>query len=356
MPAVPCVAYRTSFSLIRVTCLIKVVAHEREAVLMKALALFSGGLDSILAVELIREQGVTVVGICFESPFFTAEKGIRSAHTIGLPLKVMDITEGLVKIVLNPKHGYGKGMNPCIDCHALMFTVTGEMLREENAHFIISGEVLGQRPMSQNLRSLSTVSHSSGFQDLILRPLSAQLLPETLPEIKGWVKRENLLGLSGRSRRPQIELAQRLGIKEYPFSAGGCLLTDKVISRRLKDLISCHADFSRRDLDLLKVGRHFRLGKTAKIVVGRDQRENELIDSQTRKGDTLLSVESFPGPTGLATGDLSSESIRLAADITASYSDAPSGKSVAVRVISGDKGWSVRALKREKAELHAFMI
>jgi tRNA-specific 2-thiouridylase len=336
--------------------LIKVLAYEREAVLMKALALFSGGLDSILAVELIREQGVSVIGICFESPFFTADKGIRSAQAIGLPLKVVDITEDLVKIVLNPKHGYGKGMNPCIDCHALMFTVTGGMLGEEKAHFIISGEVLGQRPMSQNLRSLSTVSHSSGFQDLILRPLSAKLLPETIPEIKGWVEREKLLGLSGRSRRPQIELARRLGIGDYPSSAGGCLLTDKVISRRLKDLISWHGDLSRRDLNLLKVGRHFRLGKTAKITVGRDQGENELIDSQTRKGDTLLSVESFPGPTALATGDLSTEDMQLAADITASYSDAPSGKLIAVRAKSGEKVWSVRAMKREKAELRTFMI
>jgi tRNA-specific 2-thiouridylase len=129
-----------------------------------------------------------------------------------------------------------------------------------------------------------------------------------------------------------------------------------VISRRLKDLISCHEDLPRRDLDLLKVGRHFRLGKTAKIIVGRDQRENELIDAQIRKGDTLLSVESFPGPTALATGDLSGEDMRLAADITASYSDAPSGKPVAVRVTSGDKGWSVRAMKREKGELRTFMI
>jgi tRNA-specific 2-thiouridylase len=339
-----------------VNCLIKVLAHERGAVLMKALALFSGGLDSILAVQLIREQGITVVGICFESPFFTADKGIRSALAIGLPLKVVDITEGLIKIVLNPVHGYGKGMNPCIDCHALMFRATGEMLRQEKAQFVISGEVLGQRPMSQNLRSLSSVSHSSGFQDLILRPLSAQLLPETLPEVKGWIEREKLLGLSGRSRRPQIELARRLGIGGYPSPAGGCLLTEKVFSRRLKDLISCNENLSRRDVDLLKVGRHFRLNETAKILVGRDQRENETIDSERRGGDTLLSVESFPGPIGLATGDLSAEDIQLAADITASYSDAPSGQSVAVRVTRGHKGWSVRARKRGKDELHAFMI
>jgi tRNA-specific 2-thiouridylase len=329
---------------------------SKEAVRMKALALFSGGLDSILAVELIREQGVSVAGICYESPFFTADKAIRSARGIGLPLKIVDITERLLKKVLNPIYGYGKGMNPCIDCHTLMFTVAGEMLRQERAHFMISGEVLGQRPMSQNLRSLSTVSHHSGFQDLILRPLSAQLLPETLPEIKGWIEREKLLGLSGRSRRPQIELARRLGIGEYPSPAGGCLLTEKVFTRRLKDLIYIHESPSRRDLDLLRVGRHFRLNKMAKILVGRDQRENETIDSQTREGDTLLSVESFPGPTGLATGDLSAEDIQLAADITASYSDAPSGQSIAVRVTRGHKGWSVRARKREKAELHAFMV
>jgi len=344
------------FSLIRAICLIKLLTGVREAVVMKALALFSGGLDSILAVELIREQGISVVGMCFESPFFTGEKAIRSAQAMGLPLKVVDITERLLKVVVCPKHGYGKGMNPCIDCHMLMFTVTGEMLGQENADFIISGEVLGQRPMSQNLRSLSTVAHGSGFQDLILRPLSARLLPETLPERKGWVERENLLGLSGRSRRPQIELARRLGIGEYPAPAGGCLLTDKVFSRRLKDLISSRTDFSRPDLDLLRVGRHFRLNETAKIVVGRNQRENETIDSHKRGGDTLLNVESFPGPAGLATGDLSGKDIQVAADITASYSDAPSGQLVAVRVTRGNKDWSVKATKRQKDELHTFMI
>ena len=193
---------------------------------MKALALFSGGLDSILAAQLLEEQGVDIAGICFESPFFSAQRAHQSARYIGLPLAVTDITEPMLTIVMSPRHGYGKGLNPCIDCHALMFRVAGEMLKGEGARFMISGEVLGQRPMSQNLRSLSIISRESGFDGLILRPLSAKRLPETIAEREGWVDRERLLDLSGRSRKPQIELAKRYGVEKYPSPAGGCLLTD----------------------------------------------------------------------------------------------------------------------------------
>jgi tRNA U34 2-thiouridine synthase MnmA/TrmU len=323
---------------------------------MKALALFSGGLDSILAVKLIQEQGLDVVGICFESPFFSSDKAARSAPYIGLSLKVVDITDRLIQIVLNPRHGYGKGLNPCIDCHELMFKIVGEMLKDEKADFIISGEVVGQRPMSQNLRSLSTISHGSGFKDLILRPLSAKRLPETLPERKGWVIRERLLGLSGRSRQPQIELAKKFGIEDYPAPAGGCLLTEKVFSRRLKDLLSLNPDFSRRDVELLKWGRHFRLSENAKIVVGRNQKENEVISSLRKEADTMFRVDSFPGPTVLATGNLSMEGIELAAAITVAYSDTPSDQSASVRVTRGCNDWSVLAIKRGKTDFYRFMI
>jgi len=323
---------------------------------MKALALFSGGLDSILAVKLIQEQGLDVVGICFESPFFSSDKAVRSAPYIGLSLKVVDIADSLIQIVLNPRHGYGKGLNPCIDCHELMFKTVGEMLKDEKADFIISGEVVGQRPMSQNLRSLSTISHGSGFKDFILRPLSAKRLPETLPERKGWVMRERLLGLSGRSRQPQIELAKKFGIEDYPAPAGGCLLTEKVFSRRLKDLLSLNPDFSRRDVELLKWGRHFRLSENAKIVVGRNQKENEVISSLRKEADTMFRVDSFPGPTVLATGNLSMEGIELAAAITVAYSDTPSHQSEGVRVTRGCNDWSVLAIKRGKSDFYRFMI
>jgi len=323
---------------------------------MKAIALFSGGLDSMLAVRLIQEQGLDVVGVCFESPFFSSDKAAQSAHHIGLSLKVVDITDSLLQIVLNPRHGYGKGLNPCIDCHELMFKTAGEMLKDEKADFIISGEVVGQRPMSQNLRSLSTISYGSGYKDLILRPLSAKRLPETLPETKGWVIRQRLLGLSGRSRQPQIELAKKFGIEDYPAPAGGCLLTEKVFSRRLKDLLSLNPNFSRRDVELLKRGRIFRLGDNAKIVVGRNQKENEVISSLRKEEDTLFRVDSFPGPTVLATGNLSMEGIELAAAITVSYSDAPTDQSVSVRVTRGSKDWSILARKRGKSDFHRFMI
>lgn len=323
---------------------------------MKALSLFSGGLDSILAVMLIEEQGADVLGIFFETPFFSSQKAIQSARYIGLPLRVVDITDSLLEIVLNPRHGYGKGLNPCIDCHALMLKIVGEMLKKEGADFIISGEVLGQRPMSQNLRSLSIVSRDSGFKDLILRPLSAKRLPETLPEKEGWVIRERLLGLSGRSRHPQMELAKKFGIKEYPTPGGGCLLTEEVFSRRLRDLISFSPRFSRQDIELLKWGRHFRISEKTKIVVGRNQKENEMINSLRREGDTILTVESFPGPTVLAKGDLSSEETELAASITVSYSDAAVDQSVAVRLIRDPEHWTLLAKGKGKRNFHRFMI
>jgi len=323
---------------------------------MKALSLFSGGLDSILSVKIIEKQGVDVIGIFFETSFFSSEKADQSARYIGLPLRVIDITERFLPILLSPRHGYGKGLNPCIDCHKLMFKLAGEMLKEEGADFIISGEVLGQRPMSQNLRSLTLISHDSGFKDFILRPLSAHRLPETLPEKKGWVMREELLGLSGRSRKPQIELAKQFGVKEYPAPAGGCLLTDVAFSHRLKDLLSCDPQFSLRDIELCKWGRHFRVNERVKIIVGRDQKDNRMIASLIKAGDTVLTAESFPGPTVLATGELSSEEIQLAASITVSYSDAAIGQKVAVRLKRDTKHWNVLAAGKKKSNFHQLMI
>ena len=323
---------------------------------MKALSLFSGGLDSILAVKLIQEQGIDVIGIIFETPFFPSRKAVKSAQNTGLPVKIVDITESLLEIVLRPKHGYGRGLNPCIDCHILMFKTAGEMLKREGADFIISGEVLGQRPMSQNLRSLSLVAHNSGFKELILRPLSAKRLPESLAEREGWVAREKLLGLSGRSRKPQIELAAKFGIKKYPNPAGGCLLTDKVFSRRLKDLISSNPGFSRREVELLKWGRHFRINSTAKVVVGKNQRENEAITSLMGQGDTLLTVEEIPGPAVLVTGQISTDELNIVASIAVSYSDARTNQRAAVCLTRDSESRTVIATGKEKVEFHRYMI
>ncbi|MFW6147917.1 MAG: tRNA 4-thiouridine(8) synthase ThiI [Thermodesulfobacteriota bacterium] len=324
--------------------------------MIKALALFSGGLDSILAVKLLQEQDVMVKGICFDSLFFPAQRAWESAGYLGLSLSVVDITEPMLDIVRRPRHGYGKRLNPCIDCHALMFRLAGEMLEREGACFMISGEVLGQRPMSQNRRSIAIISRESGFEGEILRPLSAKKLPETHAERQGWVNREKLLDLSGRSRKPQIEMAKRYGLTEYPAPAGGCLLTEAVFSRRLKDLIVRKPEFSRRDVELLKYGRHFRISGSTKIVVGRDQRENETIVSLSRPDDALLRVASFPGPTVLLMGSPTPEKLEVAAKITVSYSDAPLNRSIAVGVTKDWRNEILYAQVGEKNSFHRFLI
>jgi tRNA-specific 2-thiouridylase len=323
---------------------------------MKALAVFSGGLDSMLAAELIRAQGVDVLGLFFETPFFTSSRARRSAEVLHLPLKVIDLTEPHLEVVKKPRYGYGENMNPCIDCHALMLRKAGESLAEEEAHFIITGEVLGQRPMSQNLRALSTVAAQSGYRELILRPLSARLLPATLAEEKGWVRREKLMAFSGRSRKPQMELAGRFHITEYPSPAGGCLLTDSIFSRRLKDLLSFRPECNSREIELLKLGRHFRVGPRTKMVVGRNKKENEAILTLIDDTDLVIKVDSIPGPVVLVLGDISKEIEHLAAALAVSYSDAKDGEVAEVMLFTKGSERRKSAPGRPKSEFQPFMI
>lgn len=310
----------------------------------------------MLASELIRAQGIEVLGLFFETPFFASPQARKSADSIALPIKVVDITESHLEMLRNPKHGYGGHMNPCIDCHALMIRSAGEMLEQERASFIITGEVLGQRPMSQNLKALSMVASESGFQKVILRPLSAKRLPITLPEEKGWVDRERLLGFSGRSRKPQMELAERLHITEYPSPAGGCLLTDEVFSRRLKDLVSASPHLALREIELLKLGRHFRIGLHTKLVVGKNEKENHTIHSLSKETDLVLGTVSVPGPTVLVLGDLTPELEDLAASITVSYSDAENDELTEVSLMGRGKNGVRRAKGRDKRGLSLYMI
>jgi len=302
---------------------------------MKALVVFSGGLDSVLAAETIRRLGIDVLAIFFETPFFSSAKARETADAVNLPIKIKDITQRHLEVVKNPPHGYGGNMNPCIDCHALMFRIAGEMLEEEGASFVITGEVLGQRPMSQNRGSLSVVEKQSGMEGLILRPLSAKCLPVTIPEERGWVKREDLLDFSGRSRKPQMALARKLGITKYPSPAGGCLLTDEIFSRRLKDLMSFNPGFEIREIELLKIGRHFRLSSGVKLIVGRNEEENDAIVSLAKDEDFLMTTPSVPGPDVLLTGAITPEVEAMAAAITVSYSDAKTGEA-GVKI--GNKG------------------
>jgi tRNA U34 2-thiouridine synthase MnmA/TrmU len=323
---------------------------------MKALCVFSGGLDSMLAAELIRAQGINVLGLFFETPFFTSKKARESAQSMGLPFKVVDITKRHLDVVKSPKHGYGGNMNPCIDCHALMFKIAGEMLEKEGADFVLTGEVLGQRPMSQNKQSLSLIISESGLDGLLLRPLSAKRLPVTIPEKKGWVKRELLMGFQGRSRKPQMELAQALNIKGYPAPAGGCLLTEKVFSRRLKDLFSSQSDPDLKEIELLKVGRHFRISPHTKIVVGRNKSENEEIHALTGKKDLVLTSVSVPGPTVLFLGGFSDSALELAAAITVAYSDSEDNETIPVRVVGGSEDRMLMTEVHEKGEFMRYMI
>ena len=299
---------------------------------MKALCVFSGGLDSMLAAELIRTQDIHVLGFFFETPFFSSKKAIQSARSMDLPLKVVNITERHLEVVKAPKHGYGGNMNPCIDCHALMFRIAAEMLENEGASFVLTGEVLGQRPMSQNRKALNQVAFESGLDGLLLRPLSAKHLAPTIPEEKEWVKRDLLMDFQGRSRKPQMELARDLSINEYPSPAGGCILTEKVFSRRLKDLFSLRKEVDKGEIELLKLGRHFRIAPHAKLVVGRNRIENSAIQALCGHGDMLLNTVSAPGPTALISGELSEASVELAARIVAAYSDARGPNKTAVRV------------------------
>ena len=310
----------------------------------------------MLAAELIRAQGIDVLALFFETPFFTADRALVSARSIDLPFKVVDITKRHLEVVKDPKHGYGGNMNPCIDCHALMFRIAGEMLESEEATFIFSGEVMGQRPMSQNKKALALVAKESGLNGLLLRPLSAKCLPPTIPEINAWVIRENLKGFQGRSRKPQMKMAADLKMNDYPSPAGGCLLTEKGFSRRLRDLLTSNPDVIVNQLESLKLGRHFRLNEHVKIVVGRNKRENEKLKALAVKGDMILNTTSVPGPAVLLTGNLLSDSVEQAIQITLSYSDAREGEVQEVHVAGPDINRTMTATVPDKAIFKSLMI
>lgn len=289
---------------------------------IKAVALFSGGLDSILVVKLIQEQGIEVKGVNFKTPFFGLDGSFVITKDLEINLEIIDITEELLKILKKPKYGFGKNMNPCIDCHALMFKKAGEYMTKIGASFILSGEVLGERPMSQNRNSLSIIERESGFKGRILRPLSALLLAETIPEKEGLVDRNKLLDISGRSRKRQMELVAKMGISNYPSPAGGCKLTEPAFSKRLRDLFT-QESFSLEEIELLKLGRHFRLSKGIKLVVGRNKEENEQLQNFFQDGDFLFKAKNLKGPVSLLKKSfkVNKEFIDKSCRITARYCD-----------------------------------
>jgi tRNA-specific 2-thiouridylase len=294
-----------------------------------ALALFSGGLDSILAIKLILEQGIDVVAVNFANPFHSRAKdecGVTEAvKQLGIPLKVVDLGDEYLKMVREPKHGYGKNMNPCIDCRIYILKKAKKYAEEIGADFIFTGEVLDERPMSQHFNALKIVEEESGLKGKILRPLSAKLLPETIIEKKGLVDREKLLGIRGRSRKPQLKLAEEFNIKDYPSPAGGCLLTCREYADKLRDLFKHKKRCSVADVSLLSVGRHFRLGKN-KIIVGRNEVENDVLTVKKARNDYYFEVPDIGSPVTVLQGAKTKNAIRKAAELTAFYSDAKSSK------------------------------
>ena len=323
----------------------------------RGLGLCSGGLDSMLSALVLKRQGLDVEWITFETPFFGAEKARLAADRLGIPLRVENITSEYLELLEDPPCGFGKNMNPCMDCHALMFRIAGRVMEAEGFDFLFSGEVLGQRPFSQNKSALRYVEKHSGYQGFIIRPLSARLLEPSIPEQRGLVDRQALLDISGRSRKKQMALARKWGISDYPSPAGGCLLTDPGYSARLRDLYANKARIDVAALELLKYGRHLRLNPQVKIVVGRTKNENEqIIRYFDPRSDFLLKVKKYPGPTVLMPQGGDEPAVMLAASICAGYSKAPETLPVAVQVATPQGRKTVNVLGIGPAVARKFLI
>ncbi len=304
----------------------------------KAIGLLSGGLDSILATKMILDMGFDVVALNLKTPFCccdTNEKCYSDSVTqeFNIPLKRIHGGEDYMEVVKNPKHGYGKNMNPCIDCRIFLFRKAKQLMEELNAEFIFTGEVLGERPMSQRMYAMKLIERESDLKGKVLRPLCAKLLEPTLAEKKGVVDRQRLLSIQGRSRKPQMALARSYRIDDYPCPAGGCLLTDKGFARRLRDSLD-HGEDSLRNIYLLKIGRHFRLPTKAKVIAGRNQEENEALLSVAHPSELKFTVQQYKSTYAILLGEATPENETQAARICAKYCDEKRLKTLTVKIWS----------------------
>ena len=330
----------------------------------RAIALLSGGLDSRLAIRVIQEQGIEVECLNFVTLFcqYASTKGYRTdgivaAEQLGVPVTVINSGREFLDIVKHPRHGRGKNMNPCIDCRIFMLKKAGEYMRETGSDFIITGEVVGQRPMSQRKQAMAQIDREAGLIGHVLRPLCAKHLEPTISERDGLVDRERLLAIKGRSRKEQMALAEMFGISDYPCPAGGCLLTDPQFAHRLKELLD-HKDADMNDVHLLKVGRHFRLDEKTKTIVGREEKENTTIASFAHEGDLLIEAAEFPGPTSLLQGDASDANLATAAAITVKYGKGKDEEAVRVLVrrAKSDESFEITALRADDEQVDRLMI
>jgi hypothetical protein len=310
------------------------------------IGLLSGGLDSALAALVVRDAGADVTCLHFFTGFCVtghnsrvgrkdrpiANHALDVAAEMGIPVELVDISEEYLPMVLQPKHGYGANMNPCIDCRVFMLERAKRFMDEVGADFVFTGEVIGQRPMSQMRQTLDVTERESGLEGRLLRPLSAKLLEPTEVEAAGLVDREKLHGFHGRNRKPQLELAEKYGIRRFMQPAGGCcFLTDESYSRKLQDLLDAHNGdpLSMDDVYLLGVGRHFRLGPKVKVIVGRDEVENSFLAYYVKNGWSAHAAH-FKGPLALIVGDPSDEALNTVASLVARYCDGKRESSVRV--------------------------
>lgn len=302
---------------------------------MKALALLSGGLDSILAIKLVQSLGIEVEALYFSNPFHqsptdTLRNVQQLASNLNLKLYIREFGEDYLRVIEQPRYNYGKQMNPCVDCRIYQLKEAKKLMAEIGASFLITGEVLDQRPHSQRRDALDIVERDSGLRGYILRPLTAKHLRPTIPEEKGWVDRNRLLDIKGRGRDQQIKLAEKYGITDYPSPAGGCLLTYREYGAKVKDLLQFEKGLSLRAVNLLQTGRHLRLTPQVKIIVGKNETENGLLNQLACRNDVILELADYQGPTTLYQGPVEDRTLELAAAITAGYSKAPSGEKTRV--------------------------
>jgi len=309
----------------------------------------------MLAARVLADQEIEVTGVTFQTPFFGPTRARSATNQLAVPLRVVDIGGAHLEMLKNPRYGYGKQMNPCIDCHALMLRTAGGIMEAEGYDLLCTGEVLGQRPMSQRRDALMAVGKLSGYGGYILRPLSAKLLPETIPEREGKVDRDRLLDIRGRSRKRQMILAEQYGIKDYPSPGGGCILTDAGFSERLRNLFATQEHVGLHDVELLKWGRHLRLPSGRRLVVGRVHADNLKLQELARGSDLLLRVKGIPGPTGLLAAETSQSEVELAANIVAAYSDAETDTD-AVVIVSGQENREVGVKTPPKGDFRDWLI
>ncbi|MDD4183079.1 MAG: tRNA 4-thiouridine(8) synthase ThiI [Candidatus Omnitrophica bacterium] len=328
---------------------------------MKALSLFSGGLDSSLVIKLMVREGIEVIALHFVTPLSNFDKNKEEAlhkkvTELGGKLKVVYLGDDYAEIIKNPKFGYGKNLNPCIDCKILMLRYAARLMSELGASFVVTGEVIAQRPKSQHKETLKLIEKNSGLEELLLRPLSAKLLEPTLPEREKWVNREALFGFNGRSRNPQFKLAESLGIKDFAWPAGGCLLTIPSFCTRVEDLLK-HNECNPQNLELLKIGRHFRLNESFKLIVGRNEKENNEILKSAANGDAIFEPLELPGPTAVGKGVFDEGIKTIASQIIASYtSQNKEAVKVTTRIFPQDNTETISAAAVDENKLKQFRV